>query len=133
MNTTIKEVKEFGIINANDSLQVVPELVLGDSIPQGDLNFTLLPGVPTCAIAVENPELQLAPGTTKGSRHRLDSLENVNVYRLPKPNPLQGVILEFTGETIVTHPEHGDQLWSKGVVIVSYQRQLADEIRAIAD
>lgn len=132
---TIETILKVGKKQARADLQVIPFLEIGDSIPQGDLNFTLLPEIPKVAKLVETSDLQLAPGNSKGSRHCLNSLKNVNVYRLPKPNPIQGkgLILEFTGETIITHPEHGDQLWREGIVIVTHQRQYANELKAIAD
>lgn len=142
MKVTIEKILSTNIPLKDRGLKIVPDLEIGDSIPQGDLNFTLFPSVPSSAVLIpssefltENPSLQLAPGRTKGSRHCLSSLENVNIYKLLSPNVIQGqgLILEFTGETIITHPEHDDQLWKKGVVIVTHQRQRADELRAIAD
>jgi len=117
----------------NEELLLVPELEVGDYIPQGDINLIVLPSVPPGALLVEEPSKQIVVGNSKGSRHCLNSLENVRIYRLPNPNALQSIIIEFLGETILEHPEHKNQLWKKGVVIVSHQRQRAGDLRKIAD
>src|ERR1700722_16314667 len=87
----------------------------GDTFRQGDLYFTLLEQVPTDAIREKAPDLQLAPGTTQGSRHCLDSLQGVRVFRLAEPTPLDGPILELAEQRTVEHPEHRHVILPPGV------------------
>lgn len=130
---TIKDIIKTGKSLANNSSVNIPPLEIGEHVAQGDINFIAIPKVPENAILIKNPDLQLAPGTSKGSRHCLNSTDNVRVYKLQNPNSLQEVVLEFMGETIITHPEHGNQIWNEGLVLVAFQRQFAKDIRRVND
>lgn len=105
----------------------------GDTFRQGDLYLTLLEKVPEGAVPVRLPAGQLAPGTTQGSRHCLDSLRGVRVYELASPTPLDGPILDLAEERTVEHPEHGHVQLPPGVYGVTYQRQFAEELRRVQD
>lgn len=105
----------------------------GDVARQGDVYLEKLVGVPSGCTVEEKPSAQLAPGTTQGSRHIIDSLEGVTVYRLANPTPLDGPILDLSTERTITHPEHGDVVLPPGVYGVTYQRAFADELRRAAD
>lgn len=129
----IEQIHAHGQEIANDSLvKVTPEI--GVPVAQGDINLWLLPKLPDRVIEAV-PDAQLAPGTTRGSRHciRLSDMGHVKFYRLSNPNPLQGPILVFEKEATIEHPEHGDQLWPAGIVAVTYQRRHADEVRRAQD
>ena len=107
----------------NNETQRFPEAATpGDSWRQGDLYITLLAAIPAGAIREERPNPQLAEGTTQGSRHILDSLDGVTLYRLAAPGPFDGPILECRQERTITHPEHGDVVLPAGVYAISYQR-----------
>jgi hypothetical protein len=130
---TIQEIHAYGTKVADDSLKVI-EPIVGIPVAQGDINLWLLPKLPDGAVeSLSDP--QLAPGTTRGSRHciRQSDLAHVRFYRLSNPNLLQGPILIFKKETVIEHPEHGDQLWPAGIVAVTYQRRYAEEIRRSQD
>jgi hypothetical protein len=61
-------------------------------------------------------------------------MAKVEFWKLRYPNELQGLILKFTGDVRIEHPEHGDQLWHEGaIVLVSFQRKHAEELQRIAD
>ena len=79
------------------------------------------------------PATQLAPGTTKGSRHILDSVDGVAFYADPQADVLTGPVIETECERTVTHPEHGDVVLPAGVYAITYQRAYADELRRVAD
>jgi hypothetical protein len=79
------------------------------------------------------PSLQLAPGTSQGSRHCLESLEGITVFRLADQTPLDGPILEAPSGLRVNHPEHGDVTLRPGVYAVVYQRAFAEELRRVED
>lgn len=110
-----------------------PQMDVGDHVRQGDLYIYRIAGVPKGAERVESPDRQLAPGTTQGSRHCLDSLDGVTVHRLAEPNPLQGPILDLAEPRTVEHPEHGHVELQPGCYAVTYQRAHADELRRTQD
>ena len=58
----------------NDEHQTAGEMDVGDAWAQGDLALVRISGVPEDAKCEVEPSLQLAPGTTQGSRHLLDTL-----------------------------------------------------------
>lgn len=132
---TLSQIHEHGVRVADDSLKVVPsDFPIGQYIPQGDINIFRLPEVPESAIPAEL-SAQLAPGTTRGSRHCIKSedLSKCEFFRLSNPNALQGPIIIFREPVTIEHPEHGDQLWPAAVVAITYQRRYADEIKRIQD
>lgn len=117
----------------NDEHQVAGEMSVGDAFAQGDISLVLLEKVPEGCTLVESPMLQLAPGTTQGSRHCLESLEGISIYQLPKPNELEGPVIDAQKGCRVNHPEHGDVTFRMGIYGVVYQRQYAEEIRRVQD
>ena len=132
---TLNLIHQHGAGVADDSLRVIPDdFPVGQYIPQGDINIIRLAQVPEGATPAE-PRAQLAPGSTRGSRHciKAEDLFKCSFFKLPKPNPLQGPIIIFHQPVTIEHPEHGDQLWPIGVVAITYQRRHADEIRRIQD
>jgi hypothetical protein len=82
---------------------------------------------------VPDPSLQLAPGTSRGSRHCLESLDGITFYRLERATPLDGPVLDAPRGLRVNHPEHGDVTLRPGVYAVVYQRAFAEEIRRVED
>lgn len=118
-------------IRNNETQRVSAGAGAGDSFVQGDVYFTVLESLPPgCVPAKLDADLQLAPGNTQGSRHRLDSLDGVAVMRLPDPSIFDGPVLVLTEERTVTHPEHGHVvLPANRIYAVSYQRDLDAEER----
>ena len=132
---TLTQIHEHGAQVADDSLQVIPDdFPIGQYIPQGDFNIFRIFQVPENATLAKH-SAQLAPGTTRGSRYciKAEDLNKCRFFELPSPNPLQGPIIEFCGPVTVEHPEYGDQLWPPCVVVITYQRRCADEIKRIQD
>lgn len=108
----------------SDELQNFPEAATpGDSFRQGDIYLTLLPGVPANAVPAKAVE-QLAPGTTQGSRHCLDSLKGVKMFTIAGAGELDGPVVLITEPRTITHPEHGDVRLPAGCYGVRYQRNL---------
>lgn len=135
IEATISQLLAHGQENADDSLKKIPaNLKPGTFASQGDVNFIILEKLPLGCVQVP-VVAQLAPGTTRGSRHciKQSDLHKVKAYRLPNPNPIQGPILEFLEEVTIEHPEHGDQLWPPCIVAVTYQRKHAEELRRVQD
>lgn len=105
-----------------------------DAWRQGDLEIRFLgsdkPSIDLKAIDVPT---QLAPGTTKGSRHGLIG-EGIKAYVITDPNPLEGPMLECPNGLTVPHPEHGDiTIKEPGWYAITYQRAFADEIKRQLD
>jgi len=107
-------------------------LAPGDYHRQGDVYFTKLPGVPSgCAKA--EAQIQLAPGTTQGSRHCLESLRGVEFFRAPNATELDGPIVQCEHPITVNHPEHGTVTMPPGTYKITYQRQHAEELKRVRD
>ena len=87
--------------------------VVGDCLAQGDLYLCIYEGRPPVGyVAVKNAterDRQLVPGNTQGSRHCLDSLEGVKLFRPENwtEDDLRGPLLVLSKERTVTHPTHG--------------------------
>lgn len=136
---TVTAMKAFSDVQShaesirNNETQRFPEAASpGDRIRQGDVYFTLLDALPPgCVPTKIGAGLQLAPGSTQGSRHCLDSADGLTAYLLPNPGPLDGPILVLEQERTVTHPEHGHwTLPGEGrIYAVNYQRNLDAEER----
>lgn len=110
---------------------------VGDEWRQGDVRVKRLPDDfdfgEHCRLLGEVP-VQLAPGTTLGSRHTLDSTEGVTAYSLKHANALDGPLLRLTEPRSLLHPEHGDCVdLPPGNYAFPGQRVYADEVRRTID
>jgi hypothetical protein len=115
----------------SDETQRFPEAAsVGDTHRQGDVYITLLDKLPEGAKIDRKAGLQLAPGSTQGSRHILDSREGVTIYRLSSPGMLDGPVLRCKQERTITHPEHGDVVLPPGLYQIGYQQNLDQLERA---
>lgn len=132
---TMATIRDHGKKVADASLKVVGSLAPGDFVAQGDVMLWRLKKLPVGCLPVDRPETQLAPGTTKGSRHcvRQTDMSHCKFYRLKDSNALQGPIIKADKPFLVEHPEHGDQQLPEGIWAVTYQRAHADELRRVAD
>ena len=104
----------------------------GDAFRQGDIYITRRDVVEN-RFVLGSVDLQLAPGTTQGSRHCLDSCEGVEMYRDRNGDALQGPLIRLFVERTITHPEHGDVVLPPGTYEVTYQRAYAEELRRVQD
>ncbi len=106
----------------------------GDAVRQGDVYLTFLESLPSGVRKMKTPT-QLAPGTSQGSRHVLDSTDGVSAYELANATEFDGPVLCLACERTVTHPEHGDWVLSEGIYAVSYQRtqDVLDQQRRVQD
>ena len=128
--TVLVQIQEQAEKIKNDETQQFPEAASpGDSWRQGDIYITLLDKVPDPSLAESKPKKQLAPGTTQGSRHCLDSLEGVTIYSPTRPGMLEGPVILLREERAIEHPEHGDIVLPPGIYGISYQRSLDSEER----
>jgi hypothetical protein len=131
----IEQVHAHGKQNACDDTFIVPEdFPVGQYLPQGDLNILRLAVVPEGMVQAEK-QAQLAPGTSRGSRHciKAEDLVQCTFYAFLDANPLEGPVIALDAPITIEHPEHRDYVWPAGVVAIGYQRRLADEIRRSQD
>ena len=121
--------------NSDDSTREILKPKPGDLYAQGDVNFLVLAEIPPQAKPTA-PVRQLAPGTTRGSRHCIAEADvgGVEFFAFADPQPLEGPVLKFNRQTRIEHPEHGDHLYAAGTIVaIGYQRRHADEVRRIQD
>jgi hypothetical protein len=134
--TVFQQILDHAQQNKNDSTRRVTPVV-GQVIPQGDINILTLDKLPKAVKSVPAPvNGQLAPGTTQGSRHciALKDIKHVDFYVYPDPNPLEGPVLMFNKQVTIEHPEHGNQVWPAGTIVaIGYQRRYAEELRRVQD
>jgi hypothetical protein len=102
----------------------------GDYIRQGDLYLVIGDSIPTRGfqrISEQTDEhKQLVPGNTQGSKHCLDSLDGVAIYRPEKfdNESTIGPVLVLSQERVVQHPTHGHvTLLANTIVECHYQRE----------
>lgn len=100
-----------------------------DCIRQGDLYLIVVDSVPSEYIQVKKlteQDKQLVPGNTQGSKHCLDSLDGVKLYRPKEWNEesLLGPCFISTEDRTVLHPVHGDCFVPAGLMIqCGYQKE----------
>lgn len=116
------------------SAKVVETCSVGDAWCQGDIKITFVghdkPSFEMRSIKVPT---QLAPGSTKGSRHGLIA-DGVEAFELVDSTPLEGPVLHCPNGLTVPHPEHGDiTMKEPGWYAIEYQRAYAEELRRVAD
>lgn len=131
---TLKKIQASVESIKSDETQRFPEAASnGDCFRQGDIYLEFRDSLPDDLSKSKHVELQLAPGTTKGSRHCLDSADGVTMYAVKNGDALQGPVIQTTKERTVTHPEHGNVILPPGIYNITYQRAYAEELRRVAD
>jgi hypothetical protein len=106
----------------------------GEAVRQGDVYLTRIQS----PLAGEPyPTRQLAPGTTKGSRHIVSAKTDCAIVIPPGGGPLDGPCIDARSRLVVEHPEHGWLDLPPGAYRVTYQRdyarERAEEVRRVAD
>ena len=113
---------------AHTDLQGVERI--GTAIHQGDVYAVLINSLPENITKVH--EKQLAPGTTKGSRHV--AVGDVDIFVVRNKSPLQGPIVRAKSDWTITHPEHAHWQLPAGDYQIVYQQDHAqEEIAAVRD
>lgn len=101
-------------------------------VRQGDIYLVAIKKVTG---TVEIKDRQLAPGTTKGSRHMVS--DAVKLYAGFDPSPFTGEVPEYcigpqilaTNDFCVLHPEHANCVLPPGAYQVTYQADFARQNR----
>ncbi len=106
-----------------DKPQTFPEAAsIGDVFRQGDIYVQLTDKIPELARIIAPQTPQLVPDSSKGSRHILDSLSGVTLYKKNSGNAITGPIIHLTEQRTIIHPEHGDVILPPGIYAITYQR-----------
>ena len=90
-------------------VRVITAMKIGEVARQGDIYIERIPAIAAKGNPVKSR--QLAPGTTKGSRHIVDESPSVTLWeskpRLDNKEAFQvGPAIEAKGDFSITHPEH---------------------------
>ena len=86
-------------------LRVVQSIEVGQAVRQGDVYITRIADITN---KNEAKSWQLAPGTSKGSRHIVEQRESVRVYAYSGSDVTTGPQIGAKTCFCVTHPEHAD-------------------------
>jgi hypothetical protein len=106
----------------------VRTMKIGQWFAQGDLDIVRISKKDfDTSRGKKTSERQLAPGTTKGSRHTTDG--NVLVYTNKDHDALRGPVINATSRWNVRHPEHANVSLPQGYYRIDYQRDFAFEER----
>lgn len=110
-----------------------------DYVRQGDLYIVVMEAtaIPAGFVGVKKPkdvDRQLVPGNTQGSKHCLDSLAGVRLFRPADWNDkyegLDGPCLVLSEERTIEHPTHGSVTIPAGFAVqCRYQREWDAEQR----
>lgn len=138
---TITEQIEASKAHASENAHLEPIVIetcnINDAWAQGDIRVQYLGGEakPKDIKRTANPQAQLAPGTTMGSRHVLRNFDECEMWEREVPHPLVGPIIYAPSGVDVTHPEHGDVcIKEAGWYGIGYQRAYStEEIRRMMD
>jgi hypothetical protein len=75
--------------------------------------------------------VQLAPGTSQGSRHTVRLSESVQVWSRTDPGTFDGPLIRATERFVVEHPEHADWSLPGGCYRIDYQEDRASRSRVL--
>ena len=105
----------------------VNALAVGEHVRQGDIYIERRAKKPAYA-KNETTERQLAPGTSKGSRHIADG-PDLQVYPRPGTSALTGPIIVAGKPWLLRHPEHAVLAMPAGIFSVCYQRDFSERAK----
>ncbi len=121
--------REHETVKPGQPFRITEAASVGDGCWQGDLGIEVVAKVPQGYVRIEKPKVadkQLVPGNTQGSKHCLDSLRGVQVYRPSdwSEESLAGPCLVLMEERTILHPTHGAVTIPAGfTVLCRYQRE----------
>lgn len=143
--TTI-EVHNIIVENAKTSSQevrIVKKILPGQAIRQGDIYMicvnpkgeTVIPAtkftnellIDTRNYKTKTKNRQLAPGTSKGSRHIITSVAEIFEYTNTRWDILGGPLVVSDVEIVLAHPEHAHYRLPAGTYAVRFQRNYAKD------
>lgn len=110
-------------------------MTVGDYHRQGDVYVQKISPPDRTSLSEISVRVQIAPGTTQGSRHCITgtTLRHVRMYEKSDATALDGPIIEAFNPVEIDHPEHGSLTVPPGWYAITFQRQHAEELRRVAD
>ncbi len=155
MNTTVETKKTKKVVDLHKTDDIIAEVQQnaekiandGDHFPsmevydewrQGDVRIIRLPDNFVKEYVNDLKEVsfnaQVAPGTTRGSRHEINTTGGVKMYKLANGNAVDGPIIEADDPVTITHPEHGNVCnLPAGCYAFPGQRTFAEELKRTRD
>ena len=138
MNTTLERpqsataahtmIADFAESKAKNETRVVPSLLVGQTIRQGDVYLTRIESFKQKDYVAAGE--QLAPGNSQGSRHCVDLNAGVKCWKKKDGRVTEGPIVEAEGRFTLTHPEHAHFDLPGGIYQVTFQLDYATQQRA---
>lgn len=135
ITTAISTLRDFSdkAIDSGQPVEISAAFAPGDMLPQGDIGLLMLGQFPGGVVPVEVDEtkpLQLAPGTSRGSRHCIPArcLGSIRLYHIDDGDDLSDLVIEALGTFDLEHPEHADHIgYPAGIYRVRHQQNAARE------
>ncbi len=107
----------------------------GEWVRQGDLYFEIIAKPKNALNKIQKFDGQLAEGSQRGSRHIINNVKKVEVFRSLRSGPEAGYILHTLEDIEVNHPDHGTVCIEADMWIdVTYQlNMVSNAVRAVRD
>jgi len=127
-------IKEEADQKSDQDVRVISVMEVGQVIRQGDVYMEKIERVPD-EYTIPMTNLQVAEGTTKGSRHILSSVPSMKIFESPNAGPLDGPVVACHETFDLTHPEHANfSFIGGGTFKITYQRNFQkEEIARVRD
>jgi hypothetical protein len=97
---------------------------------QGDVGFLRVAGVvPSKTVHKIQNRAQLAPGSSRGSRHIINASVQYSLMQKSERDLTEGPIVQTENEFRTDHPDHGTLILPTGQYQILYQRQVTADGR----
>lgn len=129
-------VQEFATHKAKQAVRYIDAIKVGEFIRQGDVYLERIEKRDMESYKTVTQDRQLAPGTTKGSRHIVAASSNVTIYTTENVHSfLMGPQIEAKDRFVLEHPEHAHFSLPAGTYQARYQQEWTekDEVRRVRD
>ena len=105
----------------------ISKMSIGEWFRQGDVYVEKSRKADLTEYTKATTDLQVAFGTTKGSRHILRDNPTLKVFLKETPGPLDGPMFTSTQPIVLEHPEHANFAFPAGTYVVELQQDFAKE------
>lgn len=135
INTAVERVSTEATRRAKPDAVLHATMNVGDYHRQGDVYIQCIAAPPRNGLKEIGLRVQVAPGSTQGSRHCISgaTIRHLRMYEKSGATPLDGPVLECFKPITIEHPEHGHVTIPAGWYAIAYQRQHAEELRRVLD
>ncbi len=131
----VRKVSESAVRKAKPDAVMHATMKVGDYHRQGDVYVQRISPMKRDGLKEISVRVQIAPGTTQGSRHCITgaTIRHLRMYEKENATALDGPIIEAFDPIEIDHPEHGGLTIPAGWYAITFQRQYAEELRRVAD